>query len=51
MMGAKKVLQDNKSCAPQLLEAALLEALDQTDVAEAGYDPGGCIAAFHIGTL
>lgn len=41
----------SKSCAPQLPEAAQLEAQDQADVAEAGNGPGGRIAAFHIGTL
>lgn len=50
-MGDKKVLQGNKSFAPQLPEAALLGVWDQADVAEAGNDPGGYTAAFHIETL
>lgn len=45
------MLQGNKSFAPQLPKAALLGARDQADVAEAGNDPGGYRAAFHIGTL
>lgn len=45
------MLQGNKSCAPQLPEAALLEARDQADVAEARNDPRGYRTAFHIGTL